>query len=324
MKASKYYLVSTLILFFISINALANNIQWHSMEELLNGKNIKNKPIYIYFYTNWDGFSKKFDKETLADKRVSNTLNETFFCVKFNIENTTVYTYKNKDFGVTKIGNRKIHSLYLNWFDKPISVPAHQFLDKKLLPIGNRKGFVKPAIFSLFIESLNIPKGNPNDFLKPNMDDLNESIHKIITNYKTDFKNIRGDKINDSAGEEWKSTIKIPKEVKSKIYSSPHSDGSINHTFYSTLLQKVNRKDAIQFIKDFTQVLLKSNLKSELKAYYISYKFFENKLYTKIEIIPHKEAIDFKNISISLVINRNSFFYKDIVDVDFIINKKND
>ena len=295
-----------------------STIKWHTFDDLLSGKNTNNKPVYMLIHTKWDGFSKNFNATTLTDNKVISYLNEVFFCVKFNAEDTKTYTLKNKKYGLTKIGRRNIHSLCLKWFGNTFSTPTHNFVDHNLKPIHSKPGYLNSEDFLFFIEALNLKKGSSKKLLNSNINELNTALKKIISGYKNSFINIRGTRTQNTSSIHWKSKVKIPNEIKSEII---HDKIQKTKYYSSTLLQKTSKIKAKKFIKDYVQVLLKSNLKKELKSYILTYKVYEKESSTSLRIFTHKEDSAFKNIKIELEIVQNGFFDENIVDVTFKIIK---
>jgi len=50
------------------------------------------RKIFVDVYTNWCGWCKKMDKETFSDPEVVEMVNEKFYAVKLNAENTEPIT----------------------------------------------------------------------------------------------------------------------------------------------------------------------------------------------------------------------------------------
>ena len=75
---------------FISkpINTETEVINWVSITEAYKMNKKEPRKIFVDVYTNWCGWCKKMDKETFADPEVVDMVNEKFYAVKLNAENT--------------------------------------------------------------------------------------------------------------------------------------------------------------------------------------------------------------------------------------------
>ncbi len=70
------------------LKAQAQEITWYSFEEVIDKVEATPKMILIDVYTDWCGWCKKMDKETFTDKEVIAYVNENFYAVKLNAEDS--------------------------------------------------------------------------------------------------------------------------------------------------------------------------------------------------------------------------------------------
>jgi len=127
-----------ILIFFIlgvqSINA-QSKITWLNFEELEDSLKIENKPVLLYFYTDWCVYCKKMEKNAFKNSEVISELKETFYAVKMNAESTDAITFDGQIFTneQSKIKRNGIHQIPLllaRRKDKPISFPVIMVLDK--------------------------------------------------------------------------------------------------------------------------------------------------------------------------------------------------
>src|SRR5690554_6170884 len=65
-----------------------NEINWLSITEAYTLNQQEPKKIFVDVYTDWCGWCKKMDKSTFTDSKVIAMVNENFYAVKLNAENT--------------------------------------------------------------------------------------------------------------------------------------------------------------------------------------------------------------------------------------------
>ncbi|MDI6796590.1 MAG: thioredoxin fold domain-containing protein [Desulfatibacillaceae bacterium] len=62
-------------------------VQWVALETAMESAKEQDKLLFINFYTDWCGYCKKLDAQTLADKTVADALNNHFLSAKINGDN---------------------------------------------------------------------------------------------------------------------------------------------------------------------------------------------------------------------------------------------
>lgn len=73
---------------FVNKPETEKKINWLSITEAYQLNQKEPRKIFVDVYTNWCGWCKKMDKDTFADPKVVDFVNENFYAVKLNAENT--------------------------------------------------------------------------------------------------------------------------------------------------------------------------------------------------------------------------------------------
>ncbi len=109
-----------------------NNINWMSFEEAVNKCETSPKKIFIDVYTDWCGWCKKMDQTTFINEDVVNYMNENFYAVKFNAEQTETVNFKGYTFINEKpMGTKKgTHQLAAALLQGKLSYPSYVFMNE--------------------------------------------------------------------------------------------------------------------------------------------------------------------------------------------------
>ncbi|CAN2047020.1 Thioredoxin [Candidatus Magnetomoraceae bacterium gMMP-13] len=87
MKLATCLIISFMFFSEIFFNyAFAERVQWHSYDKGIEQSKIKNKKVFLNFYSNQCGYCTKMSKEVFSDRAVANYLQENFIPVKINAE----------------------------------------------------------------------------------------------------------------------------------------------------------------------------------------------------------------------------------------------
>ena len=92
MKKLSSILLFSIICFSFSIKD-SNTLEWKMWEEAEKKSEAENKLIMVYLYTDWCGWCRKLESETLSDEKVISRLNAGFNSVKVNPEKKAEYHY---------------------------------------------------------------------------------------------------------------------------------------------------------------------------------------------------------------------------------------
>ncbi len=110
--------ISLLTLLFLGMGSLLaqDKIEWLTFEEATAKTQENPKMIFVDVYTDWCGWCKKMDKETFTDAAVIDYINENFYAVKMNAENTNKkFKFKGKDYTEASMAKTMRVSSYPNF-----------------------------------------------------------------------------------------------------------------------------------------------------------------------------------------------------------------
>lgn len=145
------------LLFFTLLSAQAQltrkgaqppvKIQWMSLEEAIEKSATEPKKIIVDVYTSWCKWCDKMEEITFSDPKIAQHINENFYPVKFNAEQTEEIKFKEKSYGFTKNGKRGYHDLAKELMGGRLSFPTVVFLDEDQNLIQCVVGFKTPQQF---------------------------------------------------------------------------------------------------------------------------------------------------------------------------------
>src|SRR5882672_5223863 len=121
-------------------NHLAGPIKWMSFEEAVEKSKIEKRKIFIDVYTDWCGWCKVMDKNTFSEAQVAKILNEKFYPVKFDAEQTEDVVFAGTTFKFIPAGNRGTHQLAMALLNNQLSYPTVVFLDEDFRMIQPLQG----------------------------------------------------------------------------------------------------------------------------------------------------------------------------------------
>lgn len=106
------------------------DVHWMSLSEALEKCKTEKRKIFIDVYTNWCGWCRHMDSTTFANPAVARYLNDHYYAVKFNAEQSEDITFKDKVYHFKKDGGRGYHELAAYWLNSRLSFPTVVFLDE--------------------------------------------------------------------------------------------------------------------------------------------------------------------------------------------------
>ena len=126
-------------------------VNWLTFEEALERSKTEKRKIFIDVYTDWCGWCKKMDKDTFRKPAIAKYLNENYYPVKFNAEQTEDVTFKGHTFKFVASGRRGYHQLAASLLNNKLSYPSVVFLDEDFNMIQPLPGYQEPVQFEKII-----------------------------------------------------------------------------------------------------------------------------------------------------------------------------
>lgn len=132
-------------------------VNWMTWEEAVEKSKTQKKKIFVDVFTDWCGWCKVMDRNTFPDTEVAKILNEDFYAVKFNAEQTADVVFNNITFKYVSAGGRGVHQLAAALLNNQMSYPNFVFLDEefKIIPVfpgyQSLPGYRKPEEFHIFL-----------------------------------------------------------------------------------------------------------------------------------------------------------------------------
>lgn len=134
-----FLIVMTISQDIYSQNSEKNKINWMSFEEAVKKNETEPKKIFIDVYTDWCGWCKRMDQTTFSDSAVVAYMNENFYAVKFDAEQSESVEFKGHTFINEKPNGPKkgTHQLAIALLQGKMSYPSYVFMneDNQILTI---------------------------------------------------------------------------------------------------------------------------------------------------------------------------------------------
>lgn len=129
-----------------------SRVEWLTFEEAVERSKTEKRKIFIDVYTDWCGWCKKMDANTFNEERVAEYLNEKFYAVKFNAEQTEDIVFKDHTFKYVDQGRRGYHELAASLLQGKLSYPTVVFLDEDFNMIQPLPGYRDAKAFHPILE----------------------------------------------------------------------------------------------------------------------------------------------------------------------------
>lgn len=96
-----------------SLPLRAQDIRWMDFEALEDSLERKQKPVVLYFHTDWCAYCRKMDKRVFTREEVAELLNEHYYAVKMDAETTDTIYFEGQAFVNRSAGRKRdgIHEL---------------------------------------------------------------------------------------------------------------------------------------------------------------------------------------------------------------------
>ena len=124
-------------------------VTWLSFSEAMEKSKSKKLPIFIDVYTDWCGWCKVMDKKTFSDPEVAKLLNEKFYAVKFNAEQTQDVIFKGTTYKFVASGRSGYHEFAAALLNNKLSYPTVVFLNEDYDMISPVAGFREAPEFHM-------------------------------------------------------------------------------------------------------------------------------------------------------------------------------
>jgi thioredoxin-related protein len=137
-------------------------VKWMTFEEAIQKNKTEKRNIFIDVYTDWCGWCKVMDKNTFNEPEVAKLLNEKFYPVKFNAEQTEDIVFNGTTFKFVPYGNKGSHQLAMALLNNQMSFPTVVFLSDDYTSAFPIPGYRKPEEFhkyALFFSQSEYKKG---------------------------------------------------------------------------------------------------------------------------------------------------------------------
>ena len=122
-------------------------VQWMTFEQAVDKSKTEKRKIFIDVYTDWCGWCKVMDRETFSDAEVAKLLNEKFYPVKFNAEQTEDVVFKGTTFKFIPYGNKGTHQLAAALLNNQLSYPTVVLVEEDFKSVSPIPGFQKAPEF---------------------------------------------------------------------------------------------------------------------------------------------------------------------------------
>jgi thioredoxin-related protein len=132
-----------------SVSPEESPVKWMSFEEAVAKSKTEKRKIFVDVYTDWCGWCKVMDKKTFSDPKVAKILNENFYAVKFNAEQTEDVIFNGNTFKFIPSGNKGTHQLAAALLSNQLSYPTVVFLDEEFRIIQPLPGFREAPEFHM-------------------------------------------------------------------------------------------------------------------------------------------------------------------------------
>ena len=126
-------------------------VKWYTFEQAIEKNKTEKRTIFIDVYTDWCGWCKVMDKNTFNEPQVAKLLNEKFYPVKFNAEQTEDVVFNGTTFKFVPYGNKGSHQLAMALLNNQMSFPTVVFLNENYTSAFPIPGYRKPEEFHKYL-----------------------------------------------------------------------------------------------------------------------------------------------------------------------------
>lgn len=173
-----------LLAVFTSVNSIAQEINWITLEKAVALQKQAPKKIMMDVYTSWCGPCKMLDKNTFQNADVVDYVNKHYYAVKFNAEGNESVDFKGKTFSnpgyKPELAKRRNSQHQLAGYFQVSAYPTIVFMDEKGDLIAPIRGYKNPNQLELYLKMF---KSDDHKAL-----DSQEKFNNYYTAFKSEFK----------------------------------------------------------------------------------------------------------------------------------------
>lgn len=128
--------IALIVLFgLLGVRTQAQTNLWTSFEDLTDSLRKERKPVLVFIHTDWCTYCKMMELRTFSDATVASKLQEKFYCVRLNAEETQPITFLQRTYKFKPTGVKTgVHELaqVLGTEKGKLSYPTTVFFDQNL------------------------------------------------------------------------------------------------------------------------------------------------------------------------------------------------
>ena len=128
--------IALIVLFgLLGVRAQAQTNLWTSFEDLTDSLRKERRPVLVFIHTDWCTYCKMMELRTFSDASVASKLQEKFYCVRLNAEETQSITFLQRTYKFKPTGVKTgVHELaqVLGTEKGKLSYPTTVFFDQNL------------------------------------------------------------------------------------------------------------------------------------------------------------------------------------------------
>jgi thioredoxin-related protein len=122
-------------------------VKWMTLEQAIEKSKTEKRKIIIDVYTDWCGWCKVMDKNTFSEPAVAKLLNDKFYAVKFDAEQTEDVVFRGTTYKFIPQGNSGVHQFAAALLNNQLSYPTVVFIEEDFKSVSPIPGFKKADEF---------------------------------------------------------------------------------------------------------------------------------------------------------------------------------
>ena len=122
-------------------------VKWMTFAEAVEKSKTEQRKLIIDVYTDWCGWCKVMDKKTFNDPEVAKLLNEKFYPVKLDAEQTADIEFRGTTYKFISQGRGGTHQLAAALLNNQLSYPTVVFVEEDFKSVSPIPGFKGPEEF---------------------------------------------------------------------------------------------------------------------------------------------------------------------------------